>query len=267
MHTATQLKRSQFGVLIDGESAEREALLPDWGAHDRLGVVVHEPFEALGASHLIQLAITAFYDERPARRAGKLRADDPLAIYPEVYLFHIGGIHVNHSWLDVFPPRKEVSVENEAALILEAINDRAITRLAVPDSVPVMVAHAWKEPSAARDRIVSAFAYSGTGRTQGADVEIIGLEPVTQFNVRKILNPDGSEGSDVSPGERADTERVLSDRSAPSGSFNMRAMLAAAIERRERLRDNGVVTETYRRIDLDDALNMLASTPTAARAD
>jgi len=253
--------RSQFSILVDGESVDLEALFPDWHPYDRLGVVVHERFGALGATHLIQLAIVAFYDVHPGRRAGKLRAGDPLAIYPEIYLFHIGAIHGNHCWLDVFPPRKEVLLQSDASLVLEAINDRAITRLAVPDIPPVPAAHAWKEPAAARDRIVSTFAYSETGRTQDADVEIQGREPVTEFNARKILDPDGPNGTNISPAERLDQNlRSVASASSPAGSAGLAdagPTLTEASVRRERLRADGAATETYRRIDLDEALQML----------
>jgi hypothetical protein len=43
----------------------------------------------------------------------------------------------DHRRLDVWPGHKEVVVEAEAQRILEAIDDRAITRLLVEDGVPV----------------------------------------------------------------------------------------------------------------------------------
>src|ERR1700733_10893262 len=137
MHTARQLGVSLFSVRRNGTSATRDDLLPDWTPFDRLGVVVTEPFGALGASHLIQLAITAFYDIRPSRRAGRVDGHDPKAIYPEIFLFHIDDAHGDHSMFDFWPARKEVLVDADPRLVLDAINDRAITRLAVPHSDPV----------------------------------------------------------------------------------------------------------------------------------
>src|SRR5262249_31068497 len=135
-----------------------------------------------------------FYDARPARRSGDLQYGNPLSIYPEVYLFHVGALHGVYSWLDVFPPRKEVVVPPSAAVVLEAINDRAVSWLAVPDVPPVPAEHSWKEPAAARDGIVGAFAYSASGTTAGADVEITGLVPATEVNPRMILDPHGPNG-------------------------------------------------------------------------
>ena len=125
MHTARQLDAAYFGITVDGVPSSREDVFPEWGVHDRLGVVVDRPLGATGASMLIQLAITAFYDVKPSRRE--------VTLYPEIYLFHVGGRHGNHAYYDVYPPRKEVVVADDPAEILEAINDRAITRLAVVD--------------------------------------------------------------------------------------------------------------------------------------
>src|SRR4051794_6215608 len=97
MHTARLFDSSHFRVSRSGQVTTREDVFPDWTAHDRLGVVMTEPFGAIGAIHLIQLAITAFYDARPARRVGRRHAD---ALYPEFFLFHVGGAHGDHSALD-----------------------------------------------------------------------------------------------------------------------------------------------------------------------
>jgi hypothetical protein len=70
VHTARQFDASHFRVTRDGQPAKCEDLFPEWDPHDPLSVVVTQPFGALGASHLIQLSITAFYDVRPTRRAG-----------------------------------------------------------------------------------------------------------------------------------------------------------------------------------------------------
>src|ERR1700704_281478 len=80
-----------------------------------------------GASYLLQLAIVSFYDVRPQRRSETER------IYPNIFIFHVGEDQGEHVMFDFFPQRKEVFVDNTPARILEAINDRGITRLAVPD--------------------------------------------------------------------------------------------------------------------------------------
>jgi hypothetical protein len=260
MHTATQLNRSMFRIMLDGADASVEQLLPDWGIHDRLGVIVHEPFGIIGVSHLIQLGIVAFYDARPSRRDGRPRYGDSLAIYPEVYVFHVGGFYGDHSWLDVFPPRKDVVLGSDASSVLESINDRGITRLAVPDVTPAPAGHAWKEPASALDRITSAFCYTPSGTTSGADVEVAGLVPVTEVNVSKILDPAGPNGDDSDTPDRFSRARAeLAQRNldARSLSEDARAARDAMARQRAERRVHGVATESYRRIDVHVALEML----------
>jgi hypothetical protein len=249
-----------FSALEEGAPADLESVFPDWGVYDRLGVVMHEPFGALGASHLIQVAIVLFYCARPSRRAGRVRPGDERAIYPEIYLFHVGGRHGNHGSFDFWPARKEVFIENEARAVLDAINDRAVTRLAVPDGPAIPIEHEWKEPAAARDRISSAFAYSSAGRVLDADVEIAGLDPRTEFNVRTTLEPD-----EAGLRSRADSQ-VASHPDLLVRSHPVRAVarlgegrhgLRAAKQRRAALRNGNVATESYRRITVDEALQML----------
>jgi hypothetical protein len=249
-----------FAAFEQGAPVELESVFPDWGVYDRLGVVMHEPFGALGASHLIQLSIVLFYDARPSRRAGRVQPGDERSIYPEIYLFHVGGRHGNHGSFDFWPARKEVFIENDARAVLDAINDRAITRLAVPDTPPIPIEHEWKEPAAARDRIGSAFAYSATGRVVDPDFEIAGLDPITEFNVRTTLSPD-----ETALRARADAQ-VASDPDLIARSHPVRAVprlsearhgLRAATERRETLRNDSVATESYRRVTVDEALHML----------
>src|SRR5947209_843676 len=159
MHTARQLNAELFEICKASEFSSREDLLPGWGPLDRLGVVMTEPFGAIGASHLIQLAITAFYDAVPSRREGTLRDKDPRALYPDIYLFHVGGEFGDHSAFDFWPARKEVFVPGDARFVLDAVNDRGITRLAVPDGESQPVEHEWKEPASARDRIKTVLVY------------------------------------------------------------------------------------------------------------
>lgn len=260
MHTATQLNRSMFQIRLDGVDASIEQLFPDWGIHDRLGVIVHEPFGIVGVSHLIQLSIVAFYDARPRRRAGRPRYGDSLAIYPEVYVFHVGGFYGDHSWLDVFPPRKDVVLGSDASLVLESINDRAITRLAVPDGAALAVEHAWKEPASALDRIVSAFCYMPSGTTVDADVEVAGLAPTTEANINKILDPAGPNGNDSDTPDRFSRARAkLAQRDLDTRSLSEdgRAARNAMARQRAERRIDGLVTESYRRVDVEVALEML----------
>lgn len=258
MHTATQLATNKFGVTIDGSAATFEDLLPAWQPHDRFGIVVDRPLGAVGASLLLQLTIAAFYEADAGR---------PGHVYPEVYAFHIGSLQSTLAWYDVFPPRKEVVVPDEPGAILDAINDRAITRLAVVDGPiePVRLHH--QEPAAAAERIVTTFAYDPSGRTSGADVELAACDTRLAENTEIILHPETTdelqqELVDVLPEMKDEEDLVYPDLTAVP-----QAVREAISRRRAEIGRDGLPVETYRRARVADALGMLhvragvASTP------
>jgi hypothetical protein len=184
-------------------------------------VVMSRPCGAVGASALIAATITAFYDLHRAR-------GEDFFVYPDYYLFHVGRPLGDHARLDVWPRRKEVVVREEPQAILEAIDDRAISRLVVEDGeaadrtglvvedggpvertgVVVDDGDAADrtglvvddgEPAdgglddevvaSARGRIRTCLAYSPAGRVHDADVEIAGNR-VTEGYVKAILDPE-----------------------------------------------------------------------------
>jgi hypothetical protein len=265
MHTATQLKSSYFSVQADGAQGGCADLLPGWGANDRFGIVVYEPFGALGASLLIQAAITSFFDARPNRR-------NTTAQYAEIYAFHVGGRYGDFSSFDFWPPRREVFVDDDPVAVLSAINDRAITRLAVPegDSREVdfagLVSAGWSERNSALERILSAFAYSATGRVERADISVTGLDPDTESNGSAALNPQAT----IEAFAGLTSEEYKSHWE--TAEFDTRGWLEA-VERRQdeqppavrrrvangrlALMEDGVATETYCRLDIDEALGLL----------
>lgn len=255
MHTATQLRSDMFSIEIDGRSASPEGLLPDWSPYDRLGVVVAEPYGALGASLLLQLSIALFYEIRQSRRDGMRQ-------YPEAHLFHVGARHGNHSSFDFWPERKEVDVDDDADAVLSAINAYAITRLVVVDGQPSDRPLRFKEPEAAFDRISSAFAYSASGRVPRADVTISGLTPEVEANTNTTLDlaafmAGRSNTPLADPVREADRLRY---------SAAVRARLAEVPDsvrelvrqRRDSILIEGLGTESYRRIPVREALQLLA---------
>lgn len=259
MHTAMQLQKDLFVTEIDGGPAD---LFPDWGQLDRFGIVVHEPFGAIGASYLLQAAIAEWYAVRPERRD---RSDQ---IYPDVFLFHAGGPHGDHTYFDLYPARKEVLVENTPTALLEAINDRGITHLAVPDRAVEPVQHHYKEPRQAYDRIRAAWAYSPTGRVADADVTVSSQHRVVEANIRLTLN------SAESYSERMQAQAAVGTAPVPENEL-LRAPVSreheVSKEDRERLLQgrealvlNGVRSETYRRITVREALGMLHRGPAPA---
>jgi hypothetical protein len=245
MHTSTKLRSESFAIELDGRPATIADVLPGAGGGGRLGVVVREPHGAIGASTLLLAAITAFYDAERAR-------SDDFYIYPDYFLFHVGRPHGDHSMLDVWPAHKEVVVPDDPDAILDAINDRAITWLLVPDGEPAEPPRGREALASARERIVAALSYAPGGRVEDGDVRIAG-DDITDSYVDAVLDPDAV----VAALEEAANPYALEIRQrAAEVTPEVRAQLRAS---RGRLRDNGRPLETYRRLTLDRALASLAA--------
>lgn len=219
-------------------------LFPGFEERDRLGVVVRHPLGALGASIAILALVTAFYDVQRARGG-------EFFIYPDYFLFHVGRAFGDHNMLDVWPDHKEVVVADDAEEILRAINDRGVTRLLVEDRPPGKPSFERETLASARSRIVTALAYSPGGHVPAGDVRIAGND-VTERYVASLLDPDAlardAEGSDLESYARLVRAR------ASEVTADERARIQHA---RAALIEDGRPVETYRRIELDDALAML----------
>jgi hypothetical protein len=235
-----------FEIELEGRPARLDELFEGFNEQDRLGLVVRRPCGAVGASALIAATITAFYDVQRSR-------SDDFFIYPDYYLFHVGGPLGDHARLDIWPRRKEVVVEDDPERILEAIDDRAITRLGVEDEPANEVELDDELLASARARIVSSIAYSATGRVDGADVRIASNE-VAEGYVEAILEPEERmarlRGEGGSGAARADAIAVRAGEVAREVRREIRLA-------RRQLVEDGVPVETYRRIELDEALARL----------
>ena len=212
-----------FGFEVDGRPAGIEDVFEGFGEHDRLGLVMSRPCGAVGASALITATITAFYDIHRAR-------SEKFFAYPDYYLFHVGGPLGEHGRLDIWPRRKEVVVEADPDRILEAVDDRGITRLLVEDGEPGERELGEEAVASARSRIRTCLAYSAAGRVRDADVRVRS-NPVSEGYV----------------------ETVLLERSKDIDLDVRRAILAA----RGELVEDGAPVESYRRAGLDEALALL----------
>ena len=228
MHVATLLSATMFDVTVDGRPGNIADALPDWTLHDRLGVVIDEPLGGVGASHLIQIASVAYYDARPARR--------------------------------------EVIVTGDHRDLLDAINDRAITRLVLPDRTPRAVEHRRKEKEAASDRMVQAFLYDPSGRLADGDLAIAGNDTRTEYSPGRVLRPVYVQPAPT-PAWPGPAGQVKERDPAYGQWLEARrgditdAERDAAVARREAITQDGLVRETYRRIPVADALERLAPFP------
>ncbi|MER9217117.1 hypothetical protein NKI54_35035 [Mesorhizobium sp. M0663] len=242
-----------FDVEIGGRKGSIADVFPNWHAHDRFGLVIDSPLGGIGATHLLQIAITSFYDVKPSRRAER-------KIYPEIYALHSGKGNGTHAPFDFWPQRREKILPGDQRTVLDAINDCGITRLAVPDRLPQDIKHRPKEEDAALDRIVTAVAYSPSGRVGKPDFTITGNDKRTEHNPGRVLRPliprepalqaSGMPVKEVDPTYR----NWLLEREADVSEMER----VAAEARRAAIRnEQGLVTESYRFISVIDALRRL----------
>jgi len=246
VHSARELRSSSFAIEVGGRRVRLEELLEGFGEQDRLGLVMSRPCGAVGASALISATITAFYDLQRAR-------GPDFFIYPDYYLFHVGGPLGDHARLDVWPRRKEVVVGEAPQQILEAIDDRGITRLVVEDGVSREPAFEQEALASARGRIVTCLAYSASGRVKRPDVRIAS-NSVTEGYVADILEPEARMAKLRAQGGNEERADAIALR---AGELNAEVRRKRKLARRGLVED-GVPVETYRRIGLDEALGLLA---------
>lgn len=183
MHVAQQLREEYFECRRGNGPIPTADVLGEWHPLDRFGLVVDEALGGLGASLLLQLAITQFFDCKAERRTEG-------ATYPEFYVFHVGGPHGDFSHFDFWPPRKEVHVSGDDPLsLVEALNSHAITVVALPEGVSGELSvlesgpSSWAEQGSALDRIRMAFTYSASGAVERPDFEIRSTAPQARENI------------------------------------------------------------------------------------
>lgn len=222
MHSGKELTSETFGLSIGGEPVALEDVFPGFDNTDRLGVIVRTPGGVTGASGLIMAAVTRFYDFQ--RASGR-----DFFIYPDYFVFHVGGVHGDHNMLDIWPGHKEVSVSDSAEEILQAINDRGITRLLIEDGGSSDADIKRHTRESAESRIVSVLTYSANGQLADADVTVSG-NPPTESYVTAVIEK------------------------SPGFSDEVRVQLRST---REALKSSGAAVEQYRRIDLQTALGLL----------
>ncbi|MFV2048336.1 hypothetical protein KDJ21_026190 [Metabacillus litoralis] len=235
MHTTKVLKSTDFDIKINDVKVSFDDLFPGYNEQDRLGIVVRKPGGSAGASALLMSAITRFYDFHRLQlgnQTGRLR------IYPEFFIFHVGKKHMDHYWMDVWTPNKEVVVEDDPEQILEAINDRGITRLLVEDIKPSTATFLPETISSAKLRIQSAIAYSSSGIVQNADIKITSCSAAESYLISTLKR---------SKGLFIDTYDNL-------------------IQQRKNLIVNNRIIETYRKIKVSESFDMLTSSTTPGSA-
>src|ERR1700712_1036592 len=173
MHSSYALAAEDFTVERSGAAAPLADLWPGgFRPDDRLGIVLAQPMDACGCSNLICGTNTLFYDGlRETVGAGNFFR------YADTFLFGVGCEPGDFNQLDVWPLHKFVSVLSPTAeALIETINDRRITLLALPGTGArtrgEVILSTW---NAFCETVRCVITYSPrTGRARGADLALVG---------------------------------------------------------------------------------------------
>ena len=279
MHTA-MLKLDHFSVEADGASSTVTEILPEWHKHQRFGIVIQEPMGHVGAGLLSQAAIAAFFEDLfknswadvPVPNEDLPGPSQYPGTYPEIYAFHVGRRHGTLSPADFVPNYKEVLVEADPLRVLQEINGRGITILAVPEGEERTHKFFWPEHRAFLWRTECVLSYSASGRVADPDISITSLHDEPEANVDRLLDPmESAAPFRVINPERTKVEAegmvfegdTLDDLVRWTADVDLRQYdvteeeRAAAAAARNAIRVNGRSTETYRRRDANYALRRL----------
>jgi aminomethyltransferase len=190
MHSSYALSSSDFTV----ERGDKQQPLTDlWpGGYvpgDRLGVVVSQPMDPVGCSNLICATITLFYDHmRATLGTGNFFR------YCDTYLFGVGCEAGDFNQLDIWPLHKWVTILNPTTeALLEAVNDRKVNLLAVPETGArcrgEVVLSTW---NAYLSHVKTVVTYSPrTGTARDADVSLVGNKIVESYVEQAIFSTPG----------------------------------------------------------------------------
>jgi hypothetical protein len=254
MHTQTQFSASSFEICFESAAGGLDRLFPDWVPLDRFGIVIDRPLGGVGASHLIQLAITLYYST-----AGRQAKD----IYPEIYAFHAGRDYGSLMHFDFWPPRREVVVPDEPGMMLAALNDRGITRLALPEGYAVTGPARPKELASLADLLKSVFEYSPTGRVANSGVSITGLDRRTEVNPRKTLSALSESAAPKPVRVQRRPFKESDPEFAEYQAMRARALTQADVDRaradRDRIRVGDGASETYRALSISEAIGRMGA--------
>ncbi len=164
MHSST-LGDRDFEILVSGHPVALAEYFRGFTNTKRLGVLAPGGLEGIGAVNLIMAHVTAFYNTYRA-------TGDDFFAYPDFFTFQSHEPKAAYGMFDIWPEHKDVLVGTDAAERLDAITDRAVNILLVPDGPPARCEYQRQQNAAAERLIETCYAYSATGAVADSDLVI-----------------------------------------------------------------------------------------------
>jgi len=164
MHSS-ELRGTDFEIIHNGISVSHQAFFKDHTVDRRIGVVAPNRVDAVGAATLIMACVTAFFDRY--REAG-----EKFFAYPDYFAFQGAEPLASYAMLDIWPDHKSVATTGDHISRLNAINDRAVNVLILPEGGETQRDYEKPQMESARRNIKECYVYSPTGQSQNADTTI-----------------------------------------------------------------------------------------------
>jgi hypothetical protein len=186
---STSLRGADFSIRWRGREIPHAEFFAQVQDTERVGIFTPQRFEALGAIALIMAYVTAFYDRYRERGA-------EFFAYPDFFTFQRRAPSANYGACDIWPPHKNVWVPDGPQPTAEAITDRGVTVLLVPDQGAGEAQLAPVELESARRTIKRCFAYSGSGRVSPAELVVECGNPLLREWALGVLDSVPGDGAE-----------------------------------------------------------------------
>ena len=191
MHTANYLRGSDFEILVNGRQQEHADFFRGFTNLRRLGLVAPERVDGVGAVVLLMAYVTAFYDVYRA-------TGEDFFAYPDFYIFQTTNPLASYTMLDIWREHKLVSAGESASERLNAINDRGLNVLIVPEGRPAEPEYDKGQLASARRNIDTCYVYSSQEQVEAADLMIrCPKEPISGWVNAVFDTPALSEDSTI----------------------------------------------------------------------
>lgn len=202
MHS-TFLRGSDFKLTHRGAAVEHERFFGGLRSTDRVGLLAPGGIDGLGACLLLLAHVTAFYDRYRA-------AGGEFFAYPDYYTFQRRTPAASYSMFDVWPGHKDVPAPAGAGATLDAILDRAITVLLVPDGAGAEARFERVQMASWRRNIRRCYAYAATGCVERPALEVACDRPEPAEWAGAVLESVPAS-CDAAPGGAASDDRESGD--------------------------------------------------------
>lgn len=228
MHSSDALQGSSFAITVGGKPASHADFFRRFTIGDRLALYTPGSVDGAGAVNLIMAYVTAFYD-------GYRATGQEFFAYPDFYAMYCGDKSPSYMMYDIYPDHKIVRVGSKALEVLRAVTDRDANVLLVPDGDTRMP---WTSNpdnldrlavASARRSITICYAYAFDGQVRDGDV-------VITCNAKPLV----------------DWVKTLFDSVADDDGMAARGRTWL-----EKHAGRSTLVQSYRRIELDEALGLL----------